>query len=192
MTMATLMRMALVLTLGLVLEVSGAEAQSAPGTLIVQVSTEPPGLDLTTNPASAIAGGVFDTVQEGLIKIDRTGKMVPWLAERWYTTDSKNYTFFLRKGVRFHNGREMKAADVKFALNRAATPETSKEALISANANKVIAAFTLIAQEGRLTAADLRLGTPTKSARAYIEEVEDTWEEVRSFAPMPRPTWRHH
>ena len=58
---------------------------------------------------------VFVNVQEGLIKIDRTGKMVPWLAERWYTTDSKNYTFFLKKGVRFHNGREMKAADVKFA-----------------------------------------------------------------------------
>jgi len=63
-------------------------------------------------------------VQEGLIKIDRAGKMVPWLAERWYTTDSKNYTFFLRKSVRFHNGREMKAADVKFALDRAVNPET--------------------------------------------------------------------
>ena len=63
-------------------------------------------------------------MQEGLIKVDRTGKMVPWLAERWYTTDSKNYTFFLRKGVRFHNGRELKAADVKFALDRAVNPET--------------------------------------------------------------------
>ena len=124
MTMATLMRMALVLTLGLGLGVSGAEAQTAPGTLIVQVATEPPGLDMTTNPASAIASVIFDNVQEGLIKIDRTGKMVPWLAERWYTTDSKNYTFFLRKGVRFHNGREMKAADVKFALDRAVNPET--------------------------------------------------------------------
>jgi outer membrane protein len=75
-------------------------------------------------------------------------------------------------------------------LNQEATVETSQEALISANANKVIAAFTLIAEEGRLTAIDLRLGTPTKSARGYIEEVEDTWEEVRDFQPMPRPTWR--
>ncbi len=95
-----------------------------PGTLVIQVATEPPGLDLTSNPSSAIAAVVFDNVQEGLIKIDRTGKMVPWLAERWYTTDSKNYTFFLRKSVRFHNGREMKAADVKFALDRAVNPET--------------------------------------------------------------------
>ena len=64
MTMATLLRMALVITLGLGLGVPGVEAQTAPGTLIVQVSTEPPGLDLTTNPASAIAGVVFDNVQE--------------------------------------------------------------------------------------------------------------------------------
>ncbi|HVC64049.1 MAG TPA: ABC transporter substrate-binding protein, partial [Candidatus Dormibacteraeota bacterium] len=99
-------------------------AAQTPSTLVIQVSTEPPGLDLTSNPSSAIAGVVFDNVQEGLIKIDRTGKMVPWLAERWYTTDSKNYTFFLRKGVRFHNGREVKAADVKFALDRAVNPET--------------------------------------------------------------------
>ncbi len=101
-----------------------AWAQQHGGTLAVQVPTEPPGLDLTSNPSSAIAQVVFDNVQEGLIKIDKTGKMVPWLAERWYTTDSKNYTFFLRKGVRFHNGREMKAADVKFALDRAVNPET--------------------------------------------------------------------
>jgi peptide/nickel transport system substrate-binding protein len=120
----TWIRVALVVALGLGLGLPAALAQTAPGTLVVQVSTEPPGLDMTTNPASAIAGVVFDNVQEGLIKIDRTGKMIPWLAERWYTTDSKNYTFFLRKGVRFHNGREMKAADVKFALDRAVNPET--------------------------------------------------------------------
>ena len=56
------------------------------------------------------------------MKVDRTGKIVPWLAERWHTTDNKNYTFFLRKGVRFHNGREMKAADVKFVFDRADEP----------------------------------------------------------------------
>jgi len=95
------------------------------GNLVVQVSTEPPGLDLTASPASAIAGVIFYNVQEALIKVDRHGKLAPWLAERWYTTDSKNYTFFLRKGVRFHNGREMKAADVKYVLDRAVNPETT-------------------------------------------------------------------
>jgi peptide/nickel transport system substrate-binding protein len=93
-------------------------------TLAVQVSTEPPGLDLTASPASAIAAVVHYNVQECLVKVDRHGKLVPWLAERWYTTDNLNYTFFLKKGVRFHNGRELKAADVKFVLERAANPET--------------------------------------------------------------------
>ena len=118
----------LALTL-LALLIAAAPA-AAQGALTVQVSTEPPGLDLTTNPSSAIAGVVFYNVQEGLVKVDRHGKLVPWLAERWYTTDSRNYTFFLRKGVRFHNGREMKAADVKFALDRAVNPETKHPYLV--------------------------------------------------------------
>ena len=96
----------------------------AQGNLAVQVPAEPPGLDLTASPASAIAAIVHYNVQECLVKVDKNGKLVPWLADRWYTTDSKNYTFFLKKGVRFHNGRELRAADVKFVLERAANPET--------------------------------------------------------------------
>src|SRR6266481_2688345 len=92
--------------------------------LVVQVATEPPGLDLTATPASATAGVVFYNVQEALVKVDRHGKIVPWLAERWNTADNKNYTFFLKHGVRFHNGRELKAADVKFVIDRAMNPET--------------------------------------------------------------------
>jgi peptide/nickel transport system substrate-binding protein len=101
-----------------------SQALAQGGNLVVQSATEPPGLDLTASPASAIAAVVHYNVQECLLKVDKTGKLVPWLAERWYTTDSKNYTFFLKKGVRFHNGREMRAADVKFVLERARNPET--------------------------------------------------------------------
>ena len=112
------------LALMLLVLVTAAGPASAQGTLAVQIPTEPPGLDLTASPASAIAAVVHYNVQECLVKVDRNGKLVPWLADRWYTTDSKNYTFFLKKGVHFHNGREMKAADVKFVLERAANPET--------------------------------------------------------------------
>src|SRR5437870_8340575 len=68
--------------------------------LVVQVATEPPGLDLTATPASATAAVVFYNVQEALVKVDRHGKLVPWLAERWNTSDNKNYTFFLKRGDR--------------------------------------------------------------------------------------------
>src|SRR6058998_4187201 len=99
-------------------------AAAAAQNLVVQSATEPPGLDLTATPASATAVVVFYNVQESLVKVDRHGKIVPWLAERWHTSDNKNYTFFLKRGVRFHNGRELKAADVKFAIDRAMNPET--------------------------------------------------------------------
>jgi peptide/nickel transport system substrate-binding protein len=114
--------LALVVLIGVMAGVDAAVAQS--GTLTVQATAEPPGLDLTATPATATAGVVLYNVQEALVKVDRHGKLVPWVAERWHTSDNKNYTFFLKKGVRFHNGRELKAADVKFVIDRAMNPET--------------------------------------------------------------------
>ena len=110
------------------LPVASPGAAPAQQNLVVQVATEPPGLDLTATPASATAAVVFYNVQEALVKVDRHGKLVPWLAEKWHTSDNKNYTFFLKKGIRFHNGREMKAADVKFVFDRAMNPETKHPA----------------------------------------------------------------
>ena len=113
------------LTAALVLAGLAAEAPAqGPARLIVQSQTEPPGLDMTATPATATSGIIFYNVQESLVKVDRHGKLVPSLAERWHTADNKNYTFFLKKGVRFHNGRELKAADVKFCFDRALNPET--------------------------------------------------------------------
>jgi peptide/nickel transport system substrate-binding protein len=106
-----------------------APAAAPAQNLVLQGATEPPGLDLTATPASATATVVFYNVQEALVKVDRHGKLVPWLAERWNTSDNKNYTFFLKRGVRFHNGREMRAADVKFVFDRALNPETKHPAV---------------------------------------------------------------
>jgi peptide/nickel transport system substrate-binding protein len=120
---------AAVLAVGLGFAMSGLAGPSpawgqAP-TLVVQTTAEPPGLDLTATPASATATVVFYNIQEALVKVDAQGRLVPWLAERWQATpDNLYYTFFLKKGVRFHNGRELTAEDVKFVLDRARNPET--------------------------------------------------------------------
>ena len=124
--MSRLRPAALALLVGLVaaLPATGASQPAAgPASLTVQLTAEPPGLDLTATSASATATVVFYNVQEALLKVDERGKLVPWLAERWHTTDSVNYTFFLKRGVRFHNGRPFTAADVKFVLERALNPE---------------------------------------------------------------------
>jgi len=66
-------------------------------------------------------------------------------------------------------------------LNAESTVTTSREALITASANRVIAAFSLIASLGKMSPKDLGLNTPTKSAQHYTSKVEDTWEDVRSL-----------
>jgi hypothetical protein len=54
-----------------------------------------------------------------------TTELMPDLASDYTVSeDGKTYTFTLRQGVKFHNGREMTAEDVKYSLDRVVRPET--------------------------------------------------------------------
>ncbi|MEJ5199500.1 MAG: ABC transporter substrate-binding protein, partial [Anaerolineae bacterium] len=58
-------------------------------------------------------------VAQQLVAPDRSGKFVGVLAEKWDTSpDGKTWTFYLRKGVKFHNGQELTADDVKWIFDR--------------------------------------------------------------------------
>ena len=56
---------------------------------------------------------------ENLVSRDpKTGELIPMLAERWQVTDGgRTWKFQLRKGVHFHDGRELTAEDVKFTFS---------------------------------------------------------------------------
>jgi len=63
---------------------------------------------------------------ESLLGYGENMDFVPILAERWeISMDYKTYTFYLRKGRLFHNGREMVADDVKYSIERIMDPKTA-------------------------------------------------------------------
>ena len=63
-------------------------------------------------------------VYDNLVSIDQDLKLQPGLAESWTVTpDNLTYTFKLRKGAKFHNGREVTADDVIYTYNRILDPK---------------------------------------------------------------------
>ena len=88
--------------------------------LVVGVVLEPPHLDPTAGAAAAIDEVVYANVFEGLTRIGPKGEVLPALAESWtISDDGKTYTFKLHTGVKFHDGSDFNADDVKFSLDRA-------------------------------------------------------------------------
>jgi peptide/nickel transport system substrate-binding protein len=65
-------------------------------------------------------------VYEGLTEVQPDGSVAAALAESWTVSpDGLVYTFKIRKGVKFHNGREMSADDVVYTFDRIKDPATN-------------------------------------------------------------------
>jgi len=64
----------------------------------------------------------------GLVRLDDDLEPVPDIAREWRVSDDgRTYTFYLRRDVRFHDGREVKAEDVEYSWQRACDPNTSSQ-----------------------------------------------------------------
>jgi peptide/nickel transport system substrate-binding protein len=73
---------------------------------------DPHAINLTPN--NNIAEQIFDP----LVRRDAGLRPLPGLAESWHMVDELTWEFRLRKGVRFHDGSALTAADVLFSLDR--------------------------------------------------------------------------
>ena len=68
----------------------------------------------------SVAQQLFD----GLVQFDQTLTITPALAQFWKASrDGLTWTFTLRKGVKFHHGREVTADDVVYSLTRLLDPK---------------------------------------------------------------------
>ncbi|MFC1983249.1 ABC transporter substrate-binding protein, partial [Chloroflexota bacterium] len=61
----------------------------------------------------------------GLVRLDDNLEPAPDIAQEWQVSDDgRTYTFYLRQDVKFHDGREVRADDVKYSWERACDPDT--------------------------------------------------------------------
>jgi ABC-type transport system substrate-binding protein len=94
------------------------------GTLRVRTFTLNP-FQPEFDPAGAAHVFILNQLYDGLVRLDKNLSPVGALADYWMISDDgRTYTFFLRKGVKFHHGRELDAEDVKFSLERLVHKET--------------------------------------------------------------------
>lgn len=97
----------------------------------IAITAQPPTLDsaMTVSQAALnIAGGIF----EPLMAFDKDYKPVPMLAESVdVSDDGKAYTFHLREGIKFHNGKEMTSDDVVASMNRWLEKSSRAKALLA-------------------------------------------------------------
>ncbi|TIP79752.1 MAG: ABC transporter substrate-binding protein [Mesorhizobium sp.] len=108
-----------ILTAAALVLANGASALAARD-LVIGITLEPPHLDPTAGAAAAIDEVLYANVFEGLTRIGPNGEVLPALAESWtISDDGKVYTFKLHSGVKFHDGTDFNADDVKFSLDRA-------------------------------------------------------------------------
>lgn len=113
-----------ILTAALALCATGALAQQTD--LTVGMQLEPPNLDPTGGAAAAIDEVVYANIFEGLTRYQSDGSVVPALANSWdVSDDGMTYTFHLQSGVKFHDGTDMDAEDVKFSLDRARAEDST-------------------------------------------------------------------
>jgi peptide/nickel transport system substrate-binding protein len=101
----------------------GAAAQGkAGGTLVFASTALPPniephmqGLDIWQKRKPLI--------YENLVVVDEALEPKPELAERWEQKSPTEYVFHLRRGVKFHSGKELDAEDVKYTYDRVRDPK---------------------------------------------------------------------
>lgn len=104
----------------------GYAMAAAPATLIVAQDDSPRMMNPHGDDSDA-GLQYFANFFDGLVqRKGADGTLAPALAEKWERVDALTWKFYLRKGVKFHNGNPFTAHDVKFSFERTANPEVSE------------------------------------------------------------------
>jgi peptide/nickel transport system substrate-binding protein len=101
----------------------GARAQAS-GTLTFGLSSYPPSFEPLKSTGTA-AGTVKLLIHRGLLSYDKSGALRGELAEEWGVDDAGVWTFRLRENAKWHDGRPVTSADVRYTIETGAAEESA-------------------------------------------------------------------
>jgi peptide/nickel transport system substrate-binding protein len=116
------------------------------GTLTIGLSADFDNVD-PHKTIIAVQGQTLSLACENLVTSQKDFSPGPGLAESWTVSpDAKVWTFKLRKKVKFHNGKEMTAKDVKWNFDRMMDPKTGsgmRGRLLNVEAIEIVDSYTI-------------------------------------------------
>ncbi|MGD8561283.1 MAG: ABC transporter substrate-binding protein [Desulfarculaceae bacterium] len=134
------MKKALIILTSLLLlgAMAGLTGQAMAASKLVVVTDTPP---RTMDPHGSDADSNLSYMSnffDGLLqRVGASGKLAPALAVKYERLDLLSWKFYLRKGVKFHNGNPFNAADVKYTFERMGNPKVSEFVNIGKNIDKI-------------------------------------------------------
>ena len=118
--------------LGLILAVSVAASAGEPdrsGGVYRRPLDHDPGTLDPARVSDIYSLSVSRQIFDGLVQFSETLAITPAIAQFWYASrDGLTWTFTLRKGVKFHHGREVTAEDVVYSFTRILDPRVKSGA----------------------------------------------------------------
>ncbi len=108
---------------------SSTQSSSKAGTVTVGLPGSLSTLD-TAHETGIINYYVAQVTSEGLLAVDKDGKLVPAIATAYHTDDAKTWVFQIRQDAKFQDGNPVTIEDVLFSINVAKDPEKSPSSAV--------------------------------------------------------------
>lgn len=166
------------------------------GTLNFAFNAQPPTLDPMATTATAtrdIARHIF----EQLVTFDSHMEVQPMLAESFVVDEDANtVTFNLRKGVTFHNGKEMKAEDVVASMEKWAVDSAQARSFLAGVTFEEVDEYTVVAKLEKTGLIDMFIFADLTQIAAIMpkEVIENAGEsgltEYIGTGPYKFEEWR--
>jgi oligopeptide transport system substrate-binding protein len=148
----------------------------------------------------------------GLVRLNEDLEVVPDIAESWQKSqDGMTYTFYLRHGVKFHNGGEVKASDFKYSWERACDPNTGSQTAATYLGDIVGVQDMLVGNTTEISGIEIvddytlqvtidapkayflcKLAYPTAFVveEADVESGKDWWRQPNGTGPFKLEEWK--